>query len=362
MTNLPKPYPDKQACESMLQRGFERFPKRKENYRKFLNRGLPTEEVGYLPVRMDYELVRRCNFRCRMCIMSLPDTNRNTTDTSFEDFKKSVDDMYGLVEIKLQGLGEPLLHPAIFDMIAYASGLDIWTRTTVNGSLLHLNENYKRLIDSNPGEVQVSIDGATKEVFQHIRVGSDFDKVVENTTLLNNYAALKGVLKTRCWSVVQKSNRHQLKEIIDLSEKMGFSRLTFSINLSSCGNEQLAKLNKEQDINADFSQEEGQMLIEYGNSKGIEVTFWDYGSMYSVTEDKSKICRWLFERAFVSSDMKVVPCCTIANPSLLNFGDGKEISHVWNNEIYKSFRKKHINGEIPAICTKCYEPKSDTNL
>ncbi|HEX9060655.1 MAG TPA: radical SAM protein [Clostridia bacterium] len=354
MFNLPKPYPDKEASETMLQRGLERFPRRKENYHKFLNRGFPTEELDYLPIRMDYELVRRCNFRCRMCIMSMPSTAKDAEDTSFEDFKNSVNDMYGLIEIKLQGLGEPLLHPDIFDIISYASDLDIWTRTTVNGSLLHLKENYKRLIDSNPGEVQVSIDGATKDVFQHIRVGSDFDKVVSNTTLLNNYAASKGVLKTRCWSVVQKSNRHQLKEIIDLSEKMGFSRLTFSINLSSCGDEDMDRLNKEQDISTDFTSDEAQMLIEYGKRKGIEVTFWDYGSLYSMTEDRSKICRWLFERAFISSDMKVVPCCTIANPTVLNFGDGRKTSGVWNNENYRDFRRKHINGEIPTMCSKCY--------
>ena len=352
--DLPKPSPDKNAFDSMLLRGFKRFPKREENYNKCINRGFPTEVLDYLPIRMDYEIVSRCNFRCKMCIMSMLDTGKRAEDTTFEDFKNSVDDMYGLIEIKLQGLGEPLLHPGIFDMIAYASDLDIWTRTTVNGSLLHVKENYKRLIDSNPGEVQVSIDGATKEVFQHIRVGSDFDKVVENTTLLNNYQASKGVLKTRCWSVVQKSNRHQLKEIIDLCERMGFSRLTFSINLSPCGYEEMDRLNKEQDIRADFTTEEGQSLIEYGKRKGIEVTFWDYGSLYSMTEDRSKICRWLFERAFISSDMKVVPCCTIANPSVLNFGNGRKTSDVWNNENYRDFRRKHINGEIPGVCSKCY--------
>lgn len=32
----------------------------------------------------------------------------------YEDFEKSIEEQYGLIEVKLQGLGEPLLNPDFF--------------------------------------------------------------------------------------------------------------------------------------------------------------------------------------------------------------------------------------------------------
>jgi len=46
-----------------------------------------------------------------------------------------------------------------------------------NASLLHLRDNYKKLVDTGVNEIQISIDGATKDVFEGIRVGSVFESV-----------------------------------------------------------------------------------------------------------------------------------------------------------------------------------------
>jgi pyrroloquinoline quinone biosynthesis protein E len=61
-------------------------------------------------------------------------------DMAFGDYKALLDRQIGLIEIKLQGMGEPLLGPCYFDMIRYARGKHLWVRSTTNGSLLHLKE------------------------------------------------------------------------------------------------------------------------------------------------------------------------------------------------------------------------------
>ena len=58
-------------------------------------------------------------------------------------------------------MGEPLMQgDAYLAMLRHAREREIWVRTTTNASLLHLRENYRRLIDADPNEVQISIDGA----------------------------------------------------------------------------------------------------------------------------------------------------------------------------------------------------------
>ena len=72
-------------------------------------------------------------------------------------------------------------------MVKYLVEQNLWVRTNANGSLLHIRDNYKKVIDAGIGEIQCSFDGATKEVFESIRKKSNYNKVVENLTKLNSY-------------------------------------------------------------------------------------------------------------------------------------------------------------------------------
>jgi MoaA/NifB/PqqE/SkfB family radical SAM enzyme len=76
------------------------------------------------------------------------------------------------------------------------------------------------------------------------------------------------------------------------------------------------------------------------------------------TGDRKTLCPWPFERAFVSSDLRVVPCCYIGNPDIIQIGStltGQEtITDVWRSEAYKEFRRAHLTGNIPTVCKGCY--------
>ena len=56
---------------------------------------------------------------------------------------------------------------------------------------MHLNDNYKKVIDADVNEIQISIDGATEETFESIREGSKFRIVKNNCKLINDYAEKK---------------------------------------------------------------------------------------------------------------------------------------------------------------------------
>ena len=352
--HLPAPQADQGAYRATLERGFKRFPKRLENYQKYQNCSR-AKSLDYLPVKMDYEIISRCNFRCIMCRINDWKQGSRAADMRLDDFKRSLDSLYSLVEIKLQGVGEPLLHPHVFDMIHEAVSRDIWTRVNVNGSLLNVKDNYKRLIDSDPGEIQISIDGATKRVFEGIRRGAHFEQIVENATLLNSYARQKGVLKTRSWTVVQKDNIDELEEIVRLADKMEFRRVTFSIALSFWGLSEWLTRNASVDVSGQFTQARAESLIELGRSLGVEVTFWDGSSKYKLKGDKKDLCAWIFGRAFISSDMRIVPCCVLSDPGIADFGDAREFTRIWDGQVYQDFREAHFKGVIPDFCKQCYE-------
>ena len=335
-----------------VNRGFKRFPAREDNYRKYIK----NEEMGfmgdvdYLPIKMDYEVSSRCNFRCKMCLMSENPEGRPPNMT-FEDFKSSIDQQSGLIEVKLQGLGEPLLNRNFYKMAEYTVGKDIWTRTTTNASILHIDEQYKKLIDTGIGEIQISIDGATKETFEKIRVGSDFDQIVRNVGMLNDYAEKKNELwKTSCWVMLQKDNIHEIMDILELANNLKFRRLVYQLSPNDFGKEKWKIINGSKTVNKSVSDECKERLYARGKEYDIAVSFWDTDGIYK----NKKICPWLFGRSYITSQMRITPCCMYWENEICDLGDARRFCDEWKSRKYEALREAIRNKNIPYICKRCY--------
>jgi MoaA/NifB/PqqE/SkfB family radical SAM enzyme len=351
----PEPVPNMRAYTRQRWIALATSPRRALNYLKYKRALRDKVDLNYLPIKLDIENVSRCNFHCTMCQVSEWPKFKRADDMTLDDFKHLIDEQYGLVEIKLQGMGEPTLGgDTFFEMIRYARSKHLWVRTVTNASLLHLKDNYKKLIDSDPNEIQISIDGATKETFEKIRQGSRFEKVVENCKLINDYATKKGVVRTKMWTVLQRDNVHEMLQLVKLGAEMGFKTMVFSLNLTDWGQEKWHEVNAAVTVDRTLTREMIESAVDLGEKLGIRVAFWNITSKYS-TDTSARRCPWPFERAYVSSDMRVVPCCMIANPDVTDLGDAKSFTSVWNSDTYREFRRSHIEGRLPKICQGCYE-------
>lgn len=346
------PEPHQFTYRSMRYRAFVENPNRLKNYILAENE-VYSEKVSFLPYIIDVEPNSRCNFRCIMCQVSDWERGQRARDMKLEEFKELIDNNPQLIEIKLQGMGEPLLHKDFVKMIEYASERNIWVRTVVNGSLLHVRNHVERLIDSGVGEIQASVDGANKEVFEAVRRNSNFERVVENFTSLNRYANKKDRPYTRMWVVLQRQNRHQIFDFVELAKKMEFKRLTFSLSLGDWG-QGIWKERKSVMQVMSFTEEEEEQLLETAKDNDIDISIWNISNKYS-PESLDSLCAWPFTRTLISSDMKVGPCCMIGNPDIAAFGDGNDIAKTWNGKEYRDFRRNHIQGKIPKFCENCYK-------
>jgi len=356
----PEPTPNREIYVAEREKALAFSKVRRANYERYLaaQRG---EDVDYLPIKLDIENVSRCNFKCSMCVVSDWEKGRRSADLALADFKRIIDEQYGLVEIKLQGIGEPLMQgDDFFEMIRYARANEIWVRTTTNASLLHLKDNYRKLIDSGVNEVQISVDGADKSAFEAIRRGSVFEKVVANCRLINGYCDERGIIRTKSWTVVQRENAHQLPELVDLAAALGFKHHVFSLEVNGWGDEAWTKRNADASVDRWLDPAELMTLIERGERRGIKVRFWNVSEKYEFGSTKT-LCPWPFERAVVSSDLRVVPCCTIGNPDVYEI-DGiteeKSFSEIWHGDAFTAFRRSHLKGNVPAACRNCYKTQS----
>jgi len=277
---------------------------------------------------------------------------------TLDSFKQLIDAQPGLLEIKLQGIGEPTLQrDDFFAMIRYARARHIWVRTTTNASLLHLNDNGRKLIDSGVNEVQVSIDGATREVYEAIRLGGKFARVMANVKALNAYQRTQGVERTKMWTVVQRGNQHQLADLVDLAADLGFTNQVFSLELSDWGIGSWHERNHAASAERSLEPEALEALVTRGVRLGVRVRFWNVTEKYRLGSPET-ICPWPFERAYVASDLRVVPCCFIGNPDVAqiddDLGQAGDFMKVWTGEAFRAFRQAHLDGRLPGFCTGCY--------
>src|ERR671925_2026807 len=93
-----------------------------------------------LPDYIQIEPVGQCNLRCQMCSIQFRKDGPPygpPAFMAFETFISIVDQFVDLQELHLQGLGEPMMHPRFFDMVAYAAGRGIQVSTNSNLTLLN---------------------------------------------------------------------------------------------------------------------------------------------------------------------------------------------------------------------------------
>ena len=332
------------------------FPKKKIIYKLFnlikfyLSKKNKNLKLNFLPITMDIEPTTGCNFRCTMCQVSSP--NFVSKNLDFEMFKKIIEDNKQLLKIKLQGMGEPLVNTKFFDMVNFASNHGIVSEITTNGSLLN-KENIFKLINSNLSRITISIDGATSETFQKIRIKSNFETVVENCkNLVKNFKKKLIRPEISAWCVVQNDNVKEFDKIYELCKEIGFDKLTYQFYLSGWGKDEWNDINKNKRIQINTIKNKIEEIKERGSKEGIDVNIFDE-NLLSFT----KQCVWPWESSYISKTGDVVPCCIIGDEKVASFGNIKEktFEQIWNSDDYKNFRNKIKNNEIPDYCKNCYK-------
>jgi radical SAM protein with 4Fe4S-binding SPASM domain len=138
-----------------------------------------SSRLPFPPIRLWVELTSHCNYRCIMC----PNKDLKKEDRGYMDntlYQKIIDEARHFVfDINLAHRGESLLHPRIVEMILYAKENKLYTRLHTNGSLL-TDDLARKLITSGLDRLSFSFDGYTKEAYEKIRKGGDFDKTIQN--------------------------------------------------------------------------------------------------------------------------------------------------------------------------------------
>lgn len=201
-----------------------------------LGEGYVVEETprGFLVRKLDpalsmvyVEPTSRCNLRCRTCVRNSWDEPMG--DMSMETYRRLVEGLRpvrSLRKMSFWGFGEPLLHPDIVEMVRMAKELKVKTEIVTNGLLL-TREISESMVEVGLDSIVISMDGTSPESYGDIRLGSDFQLVLDNVRMLQEARAeVPGKIPDRgpevgIEFVVMRRNVAELANLPKLAAQMG---------------------------------------------------------------------------------------------------------------------------------------------
>jgi pyrroloquinoline quinone biosynthesis protein E len=299
-----------------------------------------------------------------MCEVSNFADGKRAEDMDLDIFREIVGTNKHILEFSITGLAEPTL---LNDLGHYLKSLNdsmAWVHMVTNATLLHNEHILESLVENCPDEIQVSIDSADPVKYENIRRGSKFNRVKDNAEKLNSALRQEGRHNiTKLCSVYQEEGVEPLIRLLELAAETGFSCLAVTIDMHDWGSKLWSKNLENRN---DKVLGSAQYLVDYAKSLQVRLQLITTTRKYSTSSDpemaslsESGRCPWPFVRGFISSDMKLVPCCHISSPDIFSLGDfGEDGSYSLEsiNQLPSmlEFRKMHIEGRLPEVCRACY--------
>jgi MoaA/NifB/PqqE/SkfB family radical SAM enzyme len=307
------------------------------------------------PRSIQIECTTRCNLKCTMCEISY--WNDKGGDLQTQNLQKMVDHLPNLKRVDLTGVGEALMNRAFFKALEILKSRGLYI--TLNDNFTLMNEKAaRRIVELGIDQVFLSLDGATKETYEQIRAGANFDKVIANVRRLiqikRNMRKKEPEVKIN--TVVCSTNYRELPAIIELAHEIGVGMVQLVNVITFEGTSELQ---------TDALQREVGEKIQEARDRAKELAILVKVELF----DKLPVqqCNFPWKRNFVTYDGYVHPCCyTTQNGdrkshnsrSLGNLVDSS-FAELWSGELYSAFRKKMALGILPYQCQHC--PKYSGN-
>lgn len=312
---------------------------------KYFNRGT------FLPFSLDIELTTKCNLTCTYCRVNKEGWQERAKleNMKFEDFKKIIDDTKNhLFIIKLQGMGETLLNKDVFRMVEYATSKGILVYTFTNATLVNDN-NVHKILNCGLIALNISLDGGTRDTYNAVRVNADFDKVLANIKKITSNKKNKLPL-INVWTVGTKENIKEVPNLINICSESGVNSLTIQLKFTTWNRAEFKKLAEDVRLDENEIKDFIDDCYKLAHEKGLNFDF------FNRTFTKKSPCYWPTTSFYISNERAIVPCCTIGEPEVLNFGNLKDnsIAKIWRSDAYQSFRKIIKEHKLPDYCKNCY--------
>ncbi len=249
----------------------------------------------------------------------------------FDLYKKCIDDIAKFPDkvkvLRFVGIGEPLLHKNIAEMIKYAVSKNVANIVEIltNASLL-TPKMSDSLIKAGLSRLVVSLQGTSADKYKNVcGVDINFEKFIDNLRYFFN----------------NKDKAHVYFKIVDSAldgpdDEKKFYEI-FGDICDSIAIEHTVPIHSGVDY---------KKII-----KGKKAPLTQFG--LPVLE--MKVCSQPFFTMQINPDGKAVPCYSFEYPEIVGDCNNQSVVEVWNSKKFQEFRRKMLDGvkKVGKICQDC---------
>ncbi|MCO4783740.1 MAG: SPASM domain-containing protein [Candidatus Cloacimonetes bacterium] len=296
-----------------------------KEYRLKWNKAANDNYLPDFPLHLDIELSDACNLKCAYCAQGLG----MVTDVGFinNDFAYGLIDQaveMGICSLKFNWRGEAALNPILPDLVKYAKDKGILEVQMNTNGLPKKKDILIECAKNGMDRLIFSVDGFSKESYESVRIGGNYDTLVKNIHRLLDW----------------KKENDQAKPFVRL-----------------------------QMVRSNVTAHEVDDFIAYWQDKVDDVRISDVmdrgqGGSFSVGDRKTigrRRCPQPYQRLIVARDGRVSPCCADWDQKFV-VGDATKdsLKDIWKNKRMTAMRtvqEKDQHDKID-ICKNCYVKES----
>lgn len=315
----------------------------KESDRLFLKGEIPLDT----PLSVGISVSTKCNFKCKYCMHSLPETqvsgNYFTKELMDMDFFLEIVEQLSafpkrIKKIDLYGTGEPLLNPNLPEMVSVLKQRQICNDVDfITNGFLFTPRLSQKIVDAGADHIRISLQGLSSEMYKETcGVKIDFEKFVSQIKFLyENKKQAKIMLKimSNCLTKQEQEAGLLYKIFGDIADTIAIENV----------------------------------LPLYGDVDYNEYVFSGDGkeqSRFGEQVEERDVCPIAFYRMIILPNGYVTPCCDPLKAIYWGNMHDKSLTDIWNGRERVDFLKRLLRKERRDFepCKSCFVPKDISDV
>ncbi len=333
--------------------------------------GRPPEfppRVTWEPPFANIEVTTRCPLSCPACARTL--YGIRSGEMSREAFRHVLDLLPHAYRVTIVGLGEPLLHPEIDDLVADGVARGRHVSLVTSAAVLD-RDLARRLVRAGLRGITFSLDTGDPELAAAVRPGVSLERIVENVRTFLEEARSCGERDpdlpppvTAVFAAVSQRTAGCLGRLVDLVSGLGIkaimlSDLNFRENVERTVWRRGTEASREairKAILAAFRNGGVALSVRALEEFGLAVGFRK-GALLPPEglwqrSERHTHCASPWQTVPVSLDGMVSICDCLPRDVLGNLFESP-LSEIWNGEVMIGHRRRMRSAEPPAACAIC---------
>lgn len=306
------------------------------------------------PREIEIEVTTRCHLKCTICEHTYWEKDKSNRNMTFEQFKHVLDQFPRLKWCGLTGIGTGFLNRDYLEMLRYAKSRNIFVEFFDS---FHLMDEgiIREVVGMGIDKIWVSIEAATRETYEKIRVGSDWDKVLQNIRTLFRVKKEKKTPFPEVWFhfIINRYNLGEMEAYVDrVKDLAGDTRRNPVVIYWT----NLLAFKEVEHLMVTVPPDQKKRVIQKCRSCGIFPIFNE-----NVTRNKpvSHCTKWTEPFVLVSGHCQ--SCCAVNEVNDRDFQEehafgnlfDMDYSEIFDSEKFRRFKALLRQNKVPIACKNC---------